>query len=261
MPDITSYSNGRPSWADLMCHDGDAAKHFYSSLFGWEIVDNPIDEHLVYSMYMHRGLPVCASAVAYPGSEQENMPAHWSVYVTVSDLEAATERARAAGGTVISEPFQVMDVGRMSMIQDQQGAMLRLWYPLQHVGAGVINEPGALSWFELATTDTDSAQEFYAQVLEVEIGPDPDSPFPYTLVKVDGEPAAGIIQIGDDWGPVPPNWGVYFGVDDVDGTVAKARELGGKVIVEPNDIGDFARFSVLSDPEGAVFSVIKLTQW
>ena len=47
MPDITSYSNGRPSWADLMCHDGDAAKHFYSSLFGWEIVDNPIDENLV----------------------------------------------------------------------------------------------------------------------------------------------------------------------------------------------------------------------
>lgn len=76
-----------------------------------------------------------------------------------------------------------------------------------------------------------------------------------------GIPSAGIIQIGDDWGPVPPNWGVYFGVDDVDSAAAKATELGGSVIVEPRDIPDFARFAVLRDAEGAVFNVIRVNEW
>ncbi len=260
MPEITSFPSGTPSWADLMCHNGQAAKDFYTGLFGWTCDDHPIGEDMVYTMYSHQGQATCASAE--PGPGQENLPAHWSVYVTVDDLEAATERARAAGGTVIAEPFQVFDVGRMSCIQDPQGAMLRLWYPLEHAGAGVMHEPGALAWFELATTDPESAGAFYDQVLGTHTIPDPDQPeFPYWLVQVAGNHAAGIIQIGEDWGPVPPNWGVYFGVSDVDATVAKAQELGGSVVVEPRDIADFARFSVLKDSEGAVFSVINLNEW
>ena len=261
MPEVTNFANGTPSWADLMTHDGPGAKNFYTSLFGWQFDDAPIDEHMVYTMYNHRGLTACASAVAYPGSEQENLPAHWSVYVTVSDLEAATERARAAGGVVIAEPFQVMEVGRMSMIQDPQGALLRLWYPLQHQGASVTNEPGALSWFELATTDVAVARAFYSQVLQVDAEDDPDTPFPYTLLKVDGQAVAGIIEIGEDWGDVPPHWSIYFGTTDVDGTVARVQELGGTVIVEPRDIADFARFAVVADAEGAPFSLIKMNEW
>ena len=76
-----------------------------------------------------------------------------------------------------------------------------------------------------------------------------------------GEPAAGIIEIGEDWGPVPPNWGVYFGVDDVDAIAARAQELGGSVVVEATDLPDFGRFSVLKDSEGAVFSVLRLNAW
>jgi predicted enzyme related to lactoylglutathione lyase len=261
MPEVTNYASGCPSWADLLSHDGEASKNFYTNLFGWTFDDHPIDENAVYTMYSHRGKAVCAAAVANPGSEQENLPAHWSVYVTVDDLEAATERARAAGGAVIAEPFDVMDVGRMSIIQDRQGAFLRLWFPKLHAGAEIIGEPNALSWFELATTDTESASDFYRQVLQAEVAPDPDTPFPYTLVTVAGEPAAGIIEIGEDWGPVPPNWGVYFGVDDVNATVARAQELGGGVIVEATDLPDFARFAVLRDSEGAVFAIIRLNAW
>ncbi len=264
MPETTTFAPGAPSWADLLSHNGPAAKDFYTGLFGWEFDDHPVSENMVYTMYTHRGIPACASAEAGPG--QDNLPPHWSVYVTVADLEAATERARAAGGAVIMEPCDVapmegVTVGRMSVIQDKEGAVLRLWYPVAHAGAGVMGEPGALTWFELATTDPESASAFYTEVLQVEAGPDPDTPFPYTLIKVGDNPAAGIIRIGEDWGPVPPNWGVYFGVNDVDATVARAQELGGSVVVEPADIADFARFSVLRDAEGAVFSVIRLNQW
>ena len=259
MPEITEYPSGSPSWADLLCKNGQVAKDFYSALFGWTYDDHPAGPGMVYTMFSHDGVPVCASAE--PGPGQENLPPHWSVYVTVDDLGAAVERARNAGGTVLMEPFDVMDVGRMALIQDQEGAVLRLWYPLKHAGAGKMHEPGSLCWFELATTDPESASAFYTQLLQAEAAADPNTDFPYTLVKVSGVQVAGILQIGEDWGPVPPNWGVYFGVDDVDAAVARAQELGGKICVEPRDIEDFARFAVLFDPDGAVFSIIQLGEW
>ena len=259
MPAMTEYPSGSPSWADLLAHDGQKAKDFYTALFGWTYDDHPVGPEMVYTMYSHRGQAVCASAE--PGPGQENLPPHWSVYVTVDDLEGALERAKAAGGTVVFAPCDVLDVGRMAIIQDPQGAYLRLWYPLKHAGASIINEPGALSWFELATTDRESAGAFYAAVLGVTAEQDPETDFDYTMLKVGERPAAGIIEIGEDWGPVPPNWGVYFGVGDVDVTVALALDLGGDVVVPPRDIGDFLRFAVLRDSEGAVFSVIRMTEW
>ena len=265
MPETTSFPSGTPSWADLICHDGQVAKDFYTGLFGWTYDDHPAGPDMIYTMFSHNGLAACASAEAGPG--QENLPAHWSVYVTVDDLEAATERARAAGGTVIMEPFDVspmagVTVGRMSIVQDQEGAFLRLWYPVAHAGAGVMMEPGALCWFELATTDPESAAAFYKSVLQVDIDRDENvAEFPYWVLKVGDQMVGGIIQIGEDWGPVPPNWGVYFGVNDVDAIAGKAKELGGSIIVEPRDLLDFARFAVLTDSEGAVFTVIRLNDW
>ena len=260
MPETTSFPSGTPSWADHLSHNGQAAKDFYTSLFGWTYDDHPAGPDMVYTMFSHNGMAACASAEAGPG--QENLPPHWSVYVTVDDLEAATERAKAAGGTVVFDPCDVMDVGRMAIIQDKEGAFLRLWYPLKHAGAGVMMEPGALCWFELATTDPESAGAFYKSVLQVDIDRDENvEEFPYWVLKVGDQMVGGIIQIGEDWGPVPPNWGVYFGVNDVDGIAGKAKDLGGSIIVEPRDLMDFARFAVLTDTEGAVFTVIRLNEW
>ena len=127
MPETTSFPSGTPSWADHLSHDGQAAIDFYTSLFGWTYDDHPAGPDMVYTMFSHNGMAACASAEAGPG--QENLPPHWSVYVTVDDLEAATERAKAAGRTVVFDPCDVMDVGRMAIIQDKEGAFLRLWYP------------------------------------------------------------------------------------------------------------------------------------
>ena len=265
MPEMTQYAPGTPSWADLLARDGQAAKDFYTALFGWTYDDHPAGPDMVYTMFSHNGLAACASAEAGPG--QENLPPHWSVYVTVDDLEAAVERAQAAGGTVVFGPMDVTPmpdhtVGRMAIIQDREGAFLRLWYPVAHAGAGVMMEPGALCWFELATTNPESARDFYQQTLGVEIKLDENiEDFPYWLMTVNDQMVGGIVQIGEDWGPVPPNWGVYFGVNDVEATVAKTQELGGGLVHGPADIADFARFAVLSDAEGAVFTVIKLNDW
>ncbi|MDE2787929.1 MAG: VOC family protein [Chloroflexota bacterium] len=260
MPEITEYPPGSPSWADLLCKDGQAGKDFYTALFGWEYVDHPAGPDMVYTMYTHNGQAACASAEAGPG--QENLPPHWSVYVTVDDLEATVERAKAAGGAVVAEPFDVFDAGRMAIIQDKEGAFLRLWHPGAHAGAGTMYEPGALCWFELATTDPESATDFYQQTLGVEIKQDENvQEFPYWVMWAGGSMVGGIIQIGEDWGPVPPNWGVYFGVNDVDATAEQAKTLGGGIILEPRDLMDFARFAVLQDAEGAVFTVIRMNEW
>ncbi len=265
MPEITQYAPGTPSWADLLARDGQAAKDFYTALFGWTYDDHPAGPDMVYTMFSHNGMAACASAEAGPG--QENLPPHWSVYVTVDDLEAAVERATKAGGTVVLGPMDVTPmpdhtVGRMAIIQDREGAFLRLWYPVAHTGAGVMMEPGALCWFELATTDPESARDFYQQTLGVEINLDENiEEYSYWLMTVNDQMVGGIMQIGEDWGPVPPNWGVYFGVNDVEATVARAQELGGRLVHGPADITDFARFAVLGDAEGAVFTVIKLNDW
>ena len=105
---------------DHLAHDGQVAKDFYTGLFGWTYDDHPAGEGMVYTMFSHNGIPVCASAEA--GPMQQNLPAHWSVYVTVDDLEASVERAKTAGGSVVFDPCDVLDVGRMAIIQDQEGA-------------------------------------------------------------------------------------------------------------------------------------------
>lgn len=123
----------------------------------------------------------------------------------------------------------------------------------------MIQEPGAIIWMELMAKDTSQATDFYGRVLGVETGP-MDGPMPYTLVKVGGNDVAGMMNISD-MGPeaanVPPNWSIYFGTSDADETVETAKSLGATVIVPPSDIPNVGRFSVMQDPQGAVFSVFQ----
>ena len=72
-------------------------------------------------------------------------------------------------------------------------------------------------------------------------------------------PVAGMMAIGPEMGPVPPNWMLYFAVAAVDDFAKTAGETGAKLIVPPQDIPKVGRFSVIQDPQGAVFGAITLT--
>ncbi len=110
----------------------------------------------------------------------------------------------------------------------------------------------------MQTHDKQAAQRFYEQVFGYETEPvDMGGAGQYVLLKVNGEPAAGLIEIGPDWGDVPSNWSVVFEVEDCDAAVARVRDRGGSVIREPQDLEGVGRFAVVSDPWGAVFQVIK----
>ena len=189
---------------------------------------------------------------------QEGQPPAWSTYVSVEDADATAAKVREAGGTVLAEPMDVMELGRMAIFADTTGAVFGIWQPGSFVGAEIVNEANALSWNELNTRDTAAAREFYGAVfgwgfedMEVEnVGT-------YTGLQVDGNSVGGMLDItGRVPDEVPPHWLTYFAVEDTDATVAKLKELGGSVNMEPMDIVA-GRFAVVSDPFGAVFAVIK----
>jgi hypothetical protein len=154
-----------------------------------------------------------------------------------------------------------MDVGRMSVIQDPTGGTVSLWQAKKHPGAGIVNEPGSLTWNELFTTDPDKAKAFYTGLLgwkteAVDMGP----MGLYTLFKREGQDAnaAGMMKMPPDMQGAPPHWLAYFAVADCDQSAAKVTKLGGKVLVPPGDIPNVGRFSIVQDPQGATFALFKM---
>jgi predicted enzyme related to lactoylglutathione lyase len=256
MAERTSYASGTPSWVDLQTTDQNAAKQFYGELFGWSYSDQPVDDAgTVYSMATLRGHDV--GAISPLGDQAaQGVPPHWNSYVSVDDLDATVAKVAPAGGTVIAPPFDIFDAGRMAVIQDPTGAIFELWQAKEHIGAGLVNEPGTFTWSELITPDTAKAAAFYNALLGWGTATQ-GGENPYTEFQLDGQTIAG--GMNPPMPGIPPMWGIYFAVADTDATVEKAKSLGGSVIAEPMDI-EPGRFAVLADPQGAMFSVIKTNE-
>jgi uncharacterized protein len=126
---------------------------------------------------------------------------------------------------------------------------------------------GAFCWNELATTDLESAQNFYKTLLGWEIHESKATaacegseapPMVYNEIVVAGQHVGGIYKMGQEMAGVPSHWGAYVAVDDVDAKARQVWELGGKVVVPPMDIPNVGRFCVINDPTGATISLITL---
>src|ERR1700728_2728635 len=223
MGERTGYTPGTFCWTDLTTTDQEGAKAFYSGLFGWVAEDMPVGEDIYYSIQRVDGKDVAA-------------------------ISPQQEAQRESG----APPFDVMEAGRMAAIQDPQGAHFLLWQPNQHLGAQLVNAPGAPSWNELASPDLDASSIFYAALFDWTVEPFEGSPEPYLTIK-NGEVTNGGIRTLNSPGP-PPHWLVYFAVDDLDASLAKVAELGGATHAGPIDIG-IARIAVVADPQGAMFAL------
>lgn len=258
----TVHAPGTFCWLDLAAHDPEAAKRFYSAFFGWEADDRRYGpgENDVYTMYRLDGRDVGASYAMDPGQKAQGMPSAWLSYVAVESADESARRAAELGGTVMAEPFDVMEVGRMALVTDPTGALFALWQPKSHPGVGVRDEPGALCWTELATTDPQKAGEFYGGLFGWTGQPFEGGPVPYTMYNLpDGTPAGGIYPLMPEM-QMPPSWMPYFAVADVDAAAEKARDLGARVLVEPTDIPQVGRFIMIQDPQGAMFYAIRLEE-
>ena len=251
MTEMKSYPPGDFSWTELTTSDDAAARKFYTALFGWKPDAIPMGPNVPpYVMLLKKGKRVAALY------ENKKAPPHWTSYVSVANADQAAKKAKSLGAKVVAEPFDVMDAGRMATIQDPQGATFCLWQAKSHIGAEVINEPDTMCWNELYTPDIEASRTFYASLFKWKMKISPG----YTEAHVGDKATAGMIEITGQMKGMPPNWMPYFAVSDCDATVKKAKSQGAKVHVEPRDIPEVGRFSVIGDPQGAGFAVIKLKQ-
>ncbi|HMB51696.1 MAG TPA: VOC family protein [Thermoanaerobaculia bacterium] len=262
MTQVTSHPAGRWCWMELATTDPDGAKAFYGELFGWTFFDTPAGPDMVYTFVRLHGDDVGALYAQVAEQREEGVPPHWLPYVATDDVDASAEAAREGGAEVIG-PDEVGEAGKTAWITDPQGARLALWWAGKHPGATRVGEPGALCWVELRTTDVDAAADFYGRLCGWgRRDSSADSPGGGQYVEwVDGDDAfAGMMPIGDDWGPVPPHWAIYLMVEDADATAARVTELGGEVTIPPMDIPGVGRFAGVADPQGAQFLVIRLDE-
>jgi predicted enzyme related to lactoylglutathione lyase len=246
MTERTSYEPGTPSWVDLATSDPAAAKEFYGGLFGWEAVDaGSVEETGGYAMFTLRGKQVAGIGPLM----DPDQPQVWSTYISTDDADAAVARARDAGGQVVVEPMDVMDAGRMAFVAHPAGGFVGLWQPGRHIGAQLVNEPGALTWNQLHTRDQPGAGAFYSAVFGWKLD--------QTVFNLGERPIAGIMGVPPGTpDEVPAFWMTVFAVADCDESAAKAADLGGTVVSPPSDLEGIGRFAVLTDPQGVYFSII-----
>jgi uncharacterized protein len=258
MTDTPTRAPGNFCWIDLGAHDADAAKRFYTALFGWTADDRKYgaSESDIYTMYRLRDRDAAASYPMDADQKAMGMPSAWLSYVAVDDAEASAARAKELGATLLAEAFDVLDYGRMALVQDPTGALFALWQAGTHQGVGVRGEPGSLGWNELATGDVARARDFYtalfgwrAEVMNVGME--------YTVFHGDQGPLAGAFALTPEMEGMPTCWMPYFAVADPDGDAAKAGSLGATVLKEPADIPGIGRFAMLRDPQGAMFYIMR----
>ena len=240
MSERTSYAPGTPSWVDIGVPDTAAAAAFYGGLFGWAHEDMGPDAG-GYGMFKLRGLDV-----AGVGPQQMlDAPPFWTVYMSVTDVDATAALVTANGGSVVAPPMDVFESGRMAVFQDPAGTFFSAWQPKEHIGCQLVNEPGSFGWNELSTADLGASRAFYAQVFGWTVDEGTGT------FSIDGNMVCGAHEAGEG---EFPSWSVWFTVADCDASVATATELGGSVVMPPNDM-DFGRGAMVADPAGAVFGL------
>ena len=244
MGEVGSYPNGTFCWVDLGTTDVSGARGFYGSLLGWQFDETGEGEYTICRL---DGREV---AGIHAHSEEEGTG--WSSAISVDDLDATLTRAEVLGQTLAVDPLEVPGTARMAVIGDPVGAEVTLWQPKGFIGARLVNEVGTWHWNELVTRDLDGAAAFYGGV------------FGWSADRV----AAAIprlsfgldrLLIGGVHGPAPgeedvPRWTVSFRVADADQALATMEQMGGRVMLPPMDV-PAGRFSVVSDPAGASFTV------
>jgi uncharacterized protein len=243
---------GTPIWHDVSAPDAESARAFYTSLFGWDVVVNPDEQYGGYGMFLQSGKQVAGVGPTM----NEHQPAAWIMYLLTENAEETTAKVTAAGGQVVVPPMAVGTNGTMAIFIDPTGATFGVWQPGTHKGAELFHSMGTVAWNELHSPHVDRASSFYAAVFSWEAETSPFNDIEYTMWKLDGRGVAGGVPLAAATSTdAPARWFAYYSVRNCDDMVARARELGATVLAEPLTSED-GRYSVLQDPQGAVFGVI-----
>jgi len=259
---VEKHPAGAFNWIELATTDQSGAKTFYTSLFGWDLVDSPLSDspqgpNDFYTMFKLGGLDVAAAYTQRADEVQMHIPPHWNLYVATEDADKAAARATELGGTVLAPPFDVVTFGRMAVMQDPTGAVFSVWQPKTHIGIRVKDQPGAFCWAELSTPEPPKAAPFYEGLFGWKLELNEHDSSGYLHIK-NGEDFIGGVPPASQRDPnAPPHWLIYLQVENCEASTAKAKELGARIYVGPMFLENVGTFTVLADPQGAVFSLFQ----
>ncbi|MFC0117631.1 VOC family protein [Pseudoalteromonas xiamenensis] len=244
-------------WAELCSSDWKAAKQFYQILFNWTSIDQPIGADCFYTITQKDGVDVAAMYQMMASQQAEQIQSHWLLYIAVNNVDEMAVKATALGAEIIHGPHDVPGAGRMVMLNEPGGAVFALWQGSEHMGTQRKLETNVPYWHELASKNASKSRAFYSALFDWEVQIKPMEGMEYSLFCQHGQPIAGLMEMTEEWGDIPAHWMVYFAVANTDAMVDNVINLGGEVCVPATDIPEVGRFAVITDPSGAVFSIIQ----
>jgi len=255
MAGTATATTNKPVWVDLGAKDPAAARDFYSKLFGWTVELNPDPQYGGYGRAQVGG----KDAAGIGGTQSPEQPSAWSLYIGTGDVEALTRKVVEAGGFVVAPAFDVGDQGRMAVFQDPSGAFISAWQTTE-MGGFQAEGPNSFGWADLNARNVESVLPFYERVFGWKLKPSGSPDQPYTEFDVDGQSIGGAAEMNPALPASTPNhWLVYFTVPEVDAAHRAAIQLGGREIVGPFDFPG-GRMSIVTDPEGAAFGLMTLSE-
>ncbi|WP_037869989.1 VOC family protein [Streptomyces sp. SPB074] len=252
MPD---FAEGVPCWADCALPDAAAGRRFYGALFGWTFREPPG----AGESYAYVGPHPVAGLYRKPDGR---LPTTWTVHFATPDARRLLDRVRAAGGTAISGPRAVGDLGVGALAADPDGAVFGLWQPGTDKGFRELTAPGSYAGSEVRTRDSAAVDPFYEHVFGY-VGHDVPGPGG-TRLWSPGDAAPGIdtavlgravLEPGEVPAELPAHVLVRFRVEECAATAAAALGLGGSLREGPRET-EYGTFAELADDQGAVFGVV-----
>lgn len=255
---LTRYAPGNFCWGELDTTDPSGAENFYARLFGWKVVKMPIGPDDSYAILQIDDKVVGAICRLTKWQSEHEIRSHWLSYISVRNADHCAKAITAAGGKLMMCPFDVFDLGRMTVARDPTGAIFAVWQPLQGAYHQFRNEKCAMCWNELVTPDPATAISFYQKVFGWRAVTRETETENYTEFYL-GDPAGRAVAscrnlMNEECGDPIPHWMVYFAVDDCVTTGAKATSLGAAMGNLPAGRPDLKRAITIKDPQGALFS-------
>jgi predicted enzyme related to lactoylglutathione lyase len=246
---------GRIVWYELLTTDMKAAGKFYSAVVGWTVEPFEGSPH-PYDAFNRSGNVPVGGVMTIPAGM--NFPPHWEMYVAVPSFDEAAAKIQRLGGKGLGPVLEIPGVGRMQTMTDPQGAVFAIIEPGSPDPGPPEADPeiGAGSWHELHTTDAGAAMKFYADVF----GWKPTSSMDMGTMGTyhmfgRGIELGGMMNKPPEMAQVPPNWGLYFRVPDVNAGADRVKANGGQVLNGPMEVPGNQWIVNCMDPQGAAFSL------
>jgi uncharacterized protein len=243
---------GKFVWADLVTDDMMAAQKFYTGLFGWRFYD-----YGGYFIGMNDDRPLCGMFQRPRPADQSAKP-RWFGFISVSDVQRAKEAVTKAGGRVLAPPQKMPKRGEQAVFADPEGVMFGVVKSSAGDPEDFLAAPGDWIWVQFLSRDARKAAEFYRTVSGYEIVANTQSNrvSDYVLTSK-GYARATVRTIRTDDEKVRPIWLPFVRVRNVGESVAKAKELGGKGLIEPKPELFDGKVALIADPTGAAIGIME----